>query len=78
MTARAGPARQDRTGSNSPSGPVSIRRIRWAATGSGYDSAKTRDELSGREMTGEITHKGDKAPIQAVSGCTRAVKRSAR
>lgn len=31
----------------------------------GYDSAKTRDELNGREMTGEIAHKGDKAPIQA-------------
>jgi transposase len=31
----------------------------------GYDSAKTRDELTAREMTGEIAHKGDKAPIQA-------------
>ena len=31
----------------------------------GYDSQKTRDELSGRGMTGEIAHKGDKAPIQA-------------
>ena len=31
----------------------------------GYDSGKTRDELTGREMTGEIAHKGDKAPIQA-------------
>src|SRR5512133_2774767 len=31
----------------------------------GYDSRKTRDELAGRGMTGEIAHKGDKAPIQA-------------
>ncbi|MDB5911003.1 MAG: hypothetical protein JWP34_5120 [Massilia sp.] len=31
----------------------------------GYDSGKTRDELSSRAMTGEIAHKGDKAPIQA-------------
>ncbi|GLY90265.1 hypothetical protein Airi02_081940 [Actinoallomurus iriomotensis] len=31
----------------------------------GYDSAKTRNELAAREMTGEIAHKGDKAPIQA-------------
>jgi transposase len=31
----------------------------------GYDSANTRDELTAREMTGEIAHKGDKAPIQA-------------
>jgi transposase len=31
----------------------------------GYDSQKTRDELAGRGMTGEIAHKGDKAPIQA-------------
>jgi transposase len=31
----------------------------------GYDSQKTRDELSGRGVTGEIAHKGDKAPIQA-------------
>jgi transposase len=31
----------------------------------GYDSAKTRDELTGRGMVGEIAHKGDKAPIQA-------------
>ena len=30
-----------------------------------YDSQKTRDELAGRGMTGEIAHKGDKAPIQA-------------
>jgi transposase len=28
----------------------------------GYDSQKTRDELAGRGMTGEIAHKGDKAP----------------
>jgi IS5 family transposase len=31
----------------------------------GYDSQKTRDELVGRDLTGEIAHKGDKAPIQA-------------
>jgi transposase len=31
----------------------------------GYDSQKTRDELTGRSLTGEIAHKGDKAPIQA-------------
>jgi len=31
----------------------------------GYDSAKTRDELNRRALTGEIAHKGDKAPIQA-------------
>jgi transposase len=31
----------------------------------GYDSQKTRDELGEREMTGEIAHKGEKAPIQA-------------
>ena len=31
----------------------------------GYDSQKTRDDLAGRGMTGEIAHKGDKAPIQA-------------
>jgi IS5 family transposase len=31
----------------------------------GYDSQKTRDELAGRGITGEIAHKGDKAPIQA-------------
>jgi transposase len=31
----------------------------------GYDSQKTRDELGARGMTGEIAHKGDKAPIQA-------------
>jgi transposase len=31
----------------------------------GYDSQKTRDELADRGMTGEIAHKGDKAPIQA-------------
>jgi hypothetical protein len=30
-----------------------------------YDSQKTHDELAGRGMTGEIAHKGDKAPIQA-------------
>jgi IS5 family transposase len=31
----------------------------------GYDSAKTREELAGRDMVGEIAHKGDKAPVQA-------------
>jgi transposase len=31
----------------------------------GYDSQKTRDELAGRSMTGEIARKGSKAPIQA-------------
>ena len=31
----------------------------------GYDSQKTRDELADRDLTGEIAHKGDKAPIQA-------------
>ena len=31
----------------------------------GYDSQNTRDELAARGMTGEIAHRGDKAPIQA-------------
>jgi transposase len=31
----------------------------------GYDSQKSRDELAGRGLAGEIDHKGDKAPIQA-------------
>ncbi len=31
----------------------------------GYESQKTRDELAARGMTGQIAHKGDKAPIQA-------------
>ena len=31
----------------------------------GYDSHKTRDELQSRKMSGEIAHKGDKAPVQA-------------
>jgi transposase len=31
----------------------------------GYDSHKTRRELASRSMTGEIAHKGDKAPAQA-------------
>ena len=31
----------------------------------GYESQKTRDELHARGMTGEIAHKGDKAPVQA-------------
>jgi transposase len=32
---------------------------------SGYDSDKTRDLLAERGLYGEISHKGDKAPIQA-------------
>jgi IS5 family transposase len=28
----------------------------------GYDSQKTRDELAGRGMTGQIARKGQKAP----------------
>lgn len=32
---------------------------------SGYDSAKTRTELDARDLTGQIAHKGEKAPIQA-------------
>jgi hypothetical protein len=31
----------------------------------GYDSQVTRDELAGRGTTGQIAHKGEKAPIQA-------------
>ena len=31
----------------------------------GYDSQKTRDELAGRGLAGQIAHKGEKAPIQA-------------
>lgn len=31
----------------------------------GYDSQDSRDELSSRNLTGEIAHKGDKAPMQA-------------
>ena len=31
----------------------------------GYDSQNPSDELAGRDLTGEIAHKGDKAPIQA-------------
>ena len=31
----------------------------------GYDSQKSRDELTGRGLTGDIARKGDKAPIQA-------------
>ena len=31
----------------------------------GYDSQATRDELASRTMTGQIAHKGDKAPLQA-------------
>lgn len=32
---------------------------------SGYDSGKTRTELAGRHLHGQIAHKGEKAPIQA-------------
>jgi Transposase DDE domain len=32
---------------------------------SGYDSGKTRAELAGRGLRGQIAHKGEKAPIQA-------------
>lgn len=32
---------------------------------SGYDSGKTRDELAGRGLSGQIAHKSEKAPIQA-------------
>jgi transposase len=31
----------------------------------GYDSRTTRDELAARGMTGDIAHKGSKAPVQA-------------
>jgi transposase len=31
----------------------------------GYDSQNARDELTSRNLTGRIAHKGDKAPIQA-------------
>lgn len=31
----------------------------------GYDSARTRTELAARGLTGQIAHKGEKAPIQA-------------
>jgi IS5 family transposase len=31
----------------------------------GYDSQVTRDDLAARQLTGQITHKGEKAPIQA-------------
>jgi transposase len=31
----------------------------------GYDSQKTRDELAGRGMAGDIARKGGKAPVQA-------------
>ena len=30
-----------------------------------YDSLATRGELAARKMTGQITHKAEKAPIQA-------------
>jgi transposase len=32
---------------------------------SGYDSGKTRDTLAERGLSGQIAHKGEKAPIQA-------------
>jgi IS5 family transposase len=31
----------------------------------GYDSAATRNELTARRLTGQIAHKGEKAPVQA-------------
>jgi IS5 family transposase len=31
----------------------------------GYDSQVTRDELAARQMTGQIAHEGENAPIQA-------------
>jgi IS5 family transposase len=31
----------------------------------GYDSQVTRDETAARKMTGQIAHKGEKAPIRA-------------
>jgi transposase len=31
----------------------------------GYNSGKTRDLLTSRDLTGQIAHKGEKAPIQA-------------
>ena len=34
---------------------------------SGYDSGKTRDELTKRSLHGQIAHKGEKAPIQATA-----------
>ena len=34
----------------------------------GYDSDKTRAELSARNLHGRITHKGEKAPTRLVSG----------
>jgi IS5 family transposase len=40
----------------------------------GYGSQKTRDELAGRGVTGEIAHKGGKAPIQA--GQTAVARRA--
>jgi hypothetical protein len=36
----------------------------------GYDSQKTRDELNGRGMTGEIARKGNKAPSRQVNAGT--------
>jgi hypothetical protein len=32
---------------------------------SGYDSGKTRDEVAGHGLSGQIAHTGEKAPIQA-------------
>lgn len=31
----------------------------------GYDSGKPRDLLGSRDLTGDIAHKGSKAPVQA-------------
>jgi transposase len=44
----------------------------------GYDSQKTRDELAGRGMTGEIAHKGDKVPSRPGSAGRRADQRLAQ
>jgi transposase len=43
-----------------------------------YDSQKTRDELAGRGMTGEIAPKGGRAPIQAGQRSRRAHQRLAQ
>jgi hypothetical protein len=44
---------------------------------SGYDSGKTREELAGRGLNGQIAHKGEKAPIQA-SGCWHVERTNSR
>jgi transposase len=46
-----------------PAHPLGCHRPRIADRV--YDSQKTRDELAARGMTGQIAHKGDKAPVQA-------------